>query len=870
MALHAGPGVIGAAGARGPIGRSWPLRVTLCYVLVGGLWIVASDSLANWLFGDLTTLAMAQTIKGLTYIALSGALVYWLAREALKSVASAFERRELMALRELHERVLDAVGEAVIALDPGDGRIVSVNRATEQLFDYAPHELLGDTVDKLFGGAAEQAAFDRARHGAIADGDSVTLRAVLRRRDGAAVTADVIITRATRADPTRAALDIVVVRDISREVAALERVSDDERRFRHLFEHNPVPMWIYRREDLAFLAINDAAIADYGYSRDEFLGMTIADIRPREDVPLVRAEVSRLNDGLRKPEIWRHRTRDGTLKHVRISSHGTEMDGQPARVVAAWDVTEQVRSEAALRESEQRFRHLTQTTLDAAWDWDCTTDALWWSEGLHTVFGYDTTDVASMLALWRDCVHPDDSPGVVASFTTLLASERNDWEQRCRLRRKDGSDVLVVARGFVTRDGEGRALRVVGGINDVTQETRLAERLHQAERMEAVGRLTGGVAHDFNNLLTVILANARLLARRAGEPARVVAASEMIAAAAKRGADLTGKLLAFARRQPLDPQNVDVSALLGEMQFLLRGSLGENFPIVLACEDGLWPALVDPGQLEASVLNLCFNARDAMHDGGAIRITAANRVVAASASVGVGEGDLAPGDYVEIVVSDAGEGIPPRELEHVFEPFFSTKTSTKGTGLGLASVYGFARQSGGDVAIASTVGQGTTVRLWLPRAGAATAARERELPPSLLADGRERRTVLVVEDDALVRECAVEQLGYLGYRVLEAGDGPQALGVLSAHDDIDLLFTDIIMPGGMNGRELAAEALRVRPELRVLYASGYSESIMTGSTEGAMLLSKPYELDALAARVREALDKPAAREDPSREPRSKP
>lgn len=862
MAPRADCGVVTAATARGPIGRSWPLRVTLCYVLVGGLWIVASDSLANWLFGDLATLAIAQTVKGLAYIVLSGALVYWLAREALKSVASAFERRELAALRELHERVLDAVGEAVIALDPGNGRIVSVNRATEQLFDYAPHDLLGDTVDKLFDGAAQRAALERTRRAATPDGDSVTLRAALRRRDGAALTADVIITRTTRADPTRGALDIVVVRDMTREIEALARVTDDERRFRHLFEHNPVPMWIYRRDDLAFLAVNDAAIADYGYSREEFLGMTIADIRPREDIALVRAEVARLNDGLRKPEIWRHRTRDGTLKHVRISSHGTEMDGQPARFVAAWDVTEQVRSETALRESEQRFRHLTQATLDAAWDWDCTTGSLWWSEGLRAVFGYDAADVTGMLEFWRDCVHPDDSPGVVASFTALLASDRNDWEQRCRLRRKDGSHAAVVARGFVTRGGDGRALRVVGGINDVTQETRLAERLHQAERMEAVGRLTGGVAHDFNNLLTVILANARLLVRRAGEPTRVAAASEMIAAAAKRGADLTGKLLAFARRQPLDPQNVDVGALLGEMQFLLRGSLGENFPVELASGDGLWPALVDPGQLEASVLNLCFNARDAMPGGGVIRVTASNRTVTAGDTVG--EGDLAPGDYVEIVVSDAGEGIAPQELEHVFEPFFSTKTSTKGTGLGLASVYGFARQSGGDVAITSALGHGTTVHLWLPRARSVTEPRERELPPSLLADGRRQCTVLVVEDDALVRECAVEQLGYLGYRVLEAGNGTQALAVLDAHADIDLLFTDIIMPGGMNGRELAAAALRMRPDLRVLYASGYTDSIMAGSgADEAILLGKPYELDALAARVREALDRPAPGKEPT-------
>ncbi|MEQ8661058.1 MAG: PAS domain S-box protein, partial [Gammaproteobacteria bacterium] len=517
-----------AALARVALLTSWPLRVTVCYVFAGTLWIVGSDAVAVWLFGDLATLATAQTIKGLAYIALSGALVYWLARLALQRVASAFERRELAALRALHERVLDAVGNPVLALEPDSGRIASANRATDALLGYAPDALVGNAVAALFASAADHAAFERARGAAVPDGDSITLRTRLRRRDGDERLADIIIKRATRADPSDAPLDVVVVRDVTEQVAAVRRLADEERRYRHLFEHNPVPMWIYRCKDLRFLDVNDAAVAEYGYAREAFLAMTIADIRPPEDAERVRAEVDRLGPGLRKPAVWRHLTRSGETRLVRISSHALEFDGSEARFVAAWDVTEQARSEAALRESEQRFRHLTQATLDAAWDWDVASDAMWWGEGLSTVFGHAADGDSGQLEFWREHLHPEDRARVLANLDALLASGDNEWEQRYRFRRSDGSYALVVGRGYLIRDDEGRPLRMVGGINDVTEQTRLEERLQAAERMEAVGRLTGGVAHDFNNLLTVILANARLLARRAEDRARVLEASAMI------------------------------------------------------------------------------------------------------------------------------------------------------------------------------------------------------------------------------------------------------------------------------------------------------------------------------------------------------
>ncbi|MEQ8233028.1 MAG: PAS domain S-box protein [Gammaproteobacteria bacterium] len=844
---------------------SWPLRVTVAYVLAGALWIVGSDSLAVWLFGDLATLATAQTVKGLAYIALSGALVYWLAHLAVRSVTSAFERRELMVLRALHERVLDAVGHPVLALEPGSGRIASANKATDALLGHAPERLVGESVRALFASAAEHVAFEQARAGAVPDGDSVTLRATLRHRNGSTVIADVIIKRATRADPSDAPLDVVVMRDVTAQVESVRRLAAEERRYRNLFEHNPVPMWIYRVDDLRFLAVNDAAVAEYGYSRDEFLAMTIADIRPPEDVARLREEIDGLGPGLRKPAVWRHLTRDGAGKLVRISSHTTEMNGHAARLVAAWDVTEQARSEAALRESEQRFRRLTQATLDAAWDWDIATDAMWWGEGLGTVFGYTAEATHGSIAFWREHLHPDDRARVLANLDALLASDAHDWEQRYRFRRSDGSYALVVGRGYLIRDEQGRPQRMFGGINDVTEQTRMAERLQEAERMEAVGRLTGGVAHDFNNLLTVILANARLLARRPDERARVLQSSELIATAARRGADLTRSLLAFARRQPLEPENIDVAELLADFATLLGRTLGEHITIDVSCAGDLWPALADPGQLESSLLNLCFNARDAMPGGGTLTVRAGNRNI--DAAQAAGEPGLEAGEYVELVVTDTGCGIAPEVLGRVFEPFFTTKTASKGTGLGLASVYGFARQSGGHVAIDSNPGRGTCVRLLLPRGRRDAHTASAPLALATDAAAPSRRTILVVEDDPLVRECAVEQLRALGYRVFEAGDGPDALVQLDAHPEVELLFTDIIMPGGMNGRELAAAARAERPALRVVYTSGYTDSVLTAPRDSAddiMLLGKPYEPDELAALVARAFETSASRADASR------
>ncbi|WP_127995878.1 ATP-binding protein [Piscinibacter defluvii] len=385
---------------------------------------------------------------------------------------------------------------------------------------------------------------------------------------------------------------------------------------------------------------------------------------------------------------------------------------------------------------------------------------------------------------------------------------------------------------------------------DISQ---LNQRLLQSQRMEAIGQLTGGVAHDFNNLLTVVLGNAELLAEQsAGDPLREPLA-RMIVEAGQRGAALTQQLLAFARKQPLAPSAVDVNQLVAGMDALLRRTLGEHIEIELVRGAGLWTAMVDPAQLESALLNLCLNARDAMRGGGRLTLETAN--AAFDADYARQHPDLAAGQYVMLAVSDTGSGIPPELLSRVFEPFFTTKAKGKGTGLGLAMVYGFLKQSSGHVTIYSEPGHGTTVKLYLPRAhGGAPAA---DMPAGEPLQRGAAETVLVVEDDAAVRQLACRELRALGYQVLDADSGAAALVVLRSEQPIELLFTDVVMPGGMSGRELADAARTLRPGLRVLYTSGYTENAIVhhGRLDpGVQLLPKPYRRAELARAVRQALE----------------
>jgi len=512
------------------------------------------------------------------------------------------------------------------------------------------------------------------------------------------------------------------------------------------------------------------------------------------------------------------------------------------------DVAERQAVEAALRASEERFRLVSKATHDVIWDWDLVADTLWWNEGLQQLFGYPHGQVTGGHAWWLARVHDEDRDRVAVSHQEAITTGVENWSSGYRFRRADGSYAEVEDRGYVLRDDQGHALRIVGVLSEVTERKAMEAQLRQAQRLEAIGQLTGGIAHDFNNLLTVIMGNAELLAEGAAPGSDEQDFATIISASAQRGADLTRRLLTFARKQALESRVVDVNVQVGEIEPLLRQTLGAQVQIAFHLDADLWPALVDPAQLENALLNLCLNARDAMPEGGWLTVETAN--VARDFD---GPEHSAANDYVMVAVSDTGVGIEREHLARVFEPFFTTKDEGKGSGLGLAMVYGFIKQSNGHINVYSEPGRGTTVKLYLPRAAAPT---EEAATPQATALPGGQESILVVEDDELVRSYTRHVLAMLGYTVHVATDAPGALEVVREGAALDLLFTDIVMPG-MNGFALAEEVVRLRPGIKVLYTSGYTrQAAARHDPETVMekMLSKPYARHDLARRLREVLD----------------
>jgi PAS domain S-box-containing protein len=470
-----------------------------------------------------------------------------------------------------------------------------------------------------------------------------------------------------------------------------------------------------------------------------------------------------------------------------------------------------------------------------------------WNRGAERVYG--RTAAEALGKSLNRVVHADAARLREATATVLRAGE---WVGEITHTHPDGHVVTVDDHWTLLRDARGRPKSILAIETDITSRVSMEAQLRQSQRLEAVGQLTGGVAHDFNNILTVIIGNAELLTERLRGSPDLSKLAQLTLSAASRGAELTSRLLAFARRQVLDPKAVDVDKLLGGMLELLRRTLTSSIEVSVAGDKDLWRALVDPGQLEDALLNLSLNARDAMPDGGRLLIEIRNAAIRHEDAEN--QADIEPGEYVLIIVTDTGKGIAPKDLGKVFDPFYTTKEFGKGTGLGLSMVYGFVKQSRGHIRIYSELGIGTAVNIYLPRAedseDVAIEVQEE------ISEFRGTEKILLVEDDESVRNYATAQLVKLGYRVFSAPDGAHALDFLADVPDIDLLFTDVIMPGGINGRELAAQAIRLRPSLKVLFTSGYTENSIVHQgrlDKGVQLLTKPYKRVELARKIRAVL-----------------
>jgi signal transduction histidine kinase/CheY-like chemotaxis protein len=444
----------------------------------------------------------------------------------------------------------------------------------------------------------------------------------------------------------------------------------------------------------------------------------------------------------------------------------------------------------------------------------------------------------------------DSGEPIFDRITIFNASDRRRYERELLEARKRAEQ----AAGELQELNQTLEQRVAA---EVAERMKAEAALRQAQKMEAIGQLTGGVAHDFNNLLTIVVGNIEILLRHLpSDAARLRRAADNALQGARRAAALTHRLLAFARQQPLDPKPIDANKLVFEMSELLRRTIGETISLETVLGGGLWRTQADPNQLENAILNLAVNARDAMPTGGRLTIETANAHLDTAYVNAIVE-PVPPGQYIQISVTDTGTGIDQATMSRVFEPFFTTKEVGKGTGLGLSQIYGFVRQSGGHVRIYSEVGEGTTVKIYLPRhVGAPNEldAAEQASGPSLRGEGE---TILVVEDEQELRAYAVEALGELGYRVMTAADGPTAIALLSQDHQVDLLFTDVVLPNGMNGRQLADEAVKRRPQLKVLFTTGYTRNavVHNGRLDADVnMIGKPFTFEELAASVRKLLD----------------
>ncbi|MBC9178139.1 PAS domain S-box protein [Roseomonas ludipueritiae] len=605
---------------------------------------------------------------------------------------------------------------------------------------------------------------------------------------------------------------------------------------------------------------NSGAERIKGYTAEEIIGEHFSRFYTEEDraagLPAKALRIA-TESGRFSAEAWRIR-KDGARFWAMVVIDAIYQDGRLigfAKITR--DMTEQRKAQIAAMESERRFRLLVEGVTDyAIYMLDPDGRVSNWNAGAERIKGYALADVVGQH--FSRFYTPEDVAAGLPRRALETARSQGRYEAEGWRIRKDGTRFWASVVIDAIYD-EGQLMGFAKITRDLTERREAQqqleqsrEQLFQAQKMEAVGQLTGGLAHDFNNLLTGIsgsleLLKARVAQGRLSDLDRYINSAQ---GAASRAAALTHRLLAFARRQTLDPKPTNPNKLAADMLDMVQRTVGPGIALETALETGLWPTLCDPNQLENAILNLCINARDAMPDGGLLTIETANaRLDDATARLH----GVEPGEYVTISVTDTGTGMPPDVAERAFDPFFTTKPTGQGTGLGLSMIYGFAKQSGGQARIRSEVGRGTTVSLFLPRhLGEADEANPPSQLPSLPRAEAEQ-TVMVVDDEPTVRMLVAEVLEELGYAAIEAADGTSGLKVLQSDVQIDLLITDVGLPGNVNGRQMADAARQTRPDLKVLFITGYAENTVLGSgmlEQNTHMLTKPFSMEALASRVK--------------------
>jgi two-component system cell cycle sensor histidine kinase/response regulator CckA len=774
---------------------------------------------------------------------------------SLWMVTDATERRRLEEARRSMEERFSRVFRASpipIAIATVSSDILEVNDRWVEFSGYPSEDVICRSARDL-GMWAEPADLLRFVDAMSREGRVRDLECTFRRKSGE--TREVLLSvESIELRDVAALVRIFMFTDITERKQAEEALRASEEQFRAMFDSASVGVAQANPKTGCLSRVNPKLSLITGYSAEELLTRRFSDIthpddRERDWTLFERMVTTGSSDYQTEKRYVR---KDGAIVWANVNvTVLRDATGVPTRTIAIiTDITERKRAEKA----SARFLAGSPAVIYAL---RLTPDGLhvsWLSENIQSLSGYTHAEIwaGDSQRWWTQGIHPDDLPRVVAANQAVL--DEGHAMVEFRFRRKDGSWIWMHDERRVLFDPENRPSEVVGSWMDVTARVRLEEQFLQAQKMEAVGRLAGGVAHDFNNILTVIGGYSEMLLKTLpeGEPAHRQATE--IGVAAKRAAALTRQLLTFSRKQVLEPKVLDLNTIASSILGFLSRLLGEDIEIVLELQKDLGLVKADPGQIEQVITNLAVNARDAMPQGG--KLILETQDVELDESYARAHPSVAVGPYVLLAASDTGCGMTPETVSHLFEPFFTTKELGKGTGLGLSTVFGIVKQSGGEISVYSVPGEGTTFKIYLPRVSAETGERDLASSPTIIR-ARPGETVLMVEDDEAVGRLTKSMLSDLGYEVLAAARGEEALEIAAHHPrPIHLLLTDMLMPG-MRGPEVASRLLALRPETRVVFMSGYAEELVLNhaAVQGsAVFLQKPFTSSTLGGKLREALD----------------
>jgi len=749
-------------------------------------------------------------------------------------------RTENTVLRQLYERA----PLSYQSLDE-NGNFLSVNQAWLNVLGYNREEVIGHHFgDFLHPDWRDHFKENFPRFKAI--GEILGVEFEMRKKDGSYLF--VSFNGKIGRDPQgHFQQTYCIFQDVTRQKQAEAQLKASEARHRSILMTAMDGFWVVDREG-RIVEVNETYMRMSGYSQEELLAMTIADLEDKESTEDTAAHLRQVLNRGEDRFFTRHRRKDGTVFDVEIrAQYNPATNG--LYIVFLRDITEQRRAEQALRESEERFKALHNASFggitihDQGVILDC-------NQGLAEITGYGVDELIGM-----------DGLLLIAPSTRNLVREkiRAGYEQPYEAMgiRKNGEEfpLRLEARNIPY---QGRQVRTVE-FRDITalkeaeaERERLQDQLVQAQKMESVGRLAGGIAHDFNNMLGVILGRTEMAQENVNPSLPLYADLEDIRKAAVRSANLTRQLLAFARKQTIAPQVLNFNTAVSSMLNMVQRLIGEDIDLVWLPRANLWPVRIDPSQLDQVLANLCVNARDAIAGVGKITIETEN--ITFDQVYCANHHGYIPGEYVQLAISDDGCGMDRDALNHIFEPFYTTKETGKGTGLGLATVYGIVKQNNGFINVYTEPGQGTTFRIYLPRHSTQPDSAAEGAPAPLAKRGHE--TILLVEDEPAILAMTTTMLERLGYTTLPASTPDQALVLAESHDGaISLLLTDVVMPG-MNGRDLARQILALHPEIRVLFMSGYTANVIAHHgvlDRGVQFIEKPFAKKDLAAKVREAL-----------------